>query len=47
MRFLFGFIFGVIAANVGLEPMARAIDKVIKVSVEAAKKTDIPVEKIK
>ena len=47
MRFLFGFIFGVIAANVGLEPMARAIDKVIKISTEKVREVDIQREFVK
>ena len=47
MRFLFGFIFGVIAANIGLEPMARAIDKVIKVSTEKVREVDIQREFVK
>jgi hypothetical protein len=47
MRFLFGFIFGVIAANIGLEPMARGIDKIIKVSTEKVKEVDIQREFVK
>lgn len=47
MKFLFGFIFGVIAANIGLEPMARGIDKIIKVSTEKVKEVDIQREFVK
>ena len=47
MKFLFGFIFGVIAANIGLEPMARGIDKIIKVSTEKVREVDIKREFVK
>jgi hypothetical protein len=36
MRFILGFIFGIVAANVGLTPMAQALDKLIVTSVAAA-----------
>jgi hypothetical protein len=35
MRFILGFIFGIVAANIGLTPMAQALDRLI-VTSEAA-----------
>lgn len=38
MRFILGFIFGIVAANVGLTPLAQALDRIIVTSAAAVGK---------